>query len=383
MRTYSIYGKKKKSKIWIIVLVVLAVVAVVVLANVVASLYYGGANGEKQVRVNENNIKHELSFELDPGISYEHAVTDNALYFFSAENTKISNSSGELEQDISLPMSNPIVSSRGNFALLADKGGKKAYLFNNSKKERDLTLDESIIIAAVNSGGNSIFVTKGEAHKCSVIVLSRSGEELFKWNSGGLYVVAADISDNNKDIFVSTLNTDNGTLKSNIIMFNITKEKPFANEVYDDMLFSSLLYSGNNLYCISDTAVYIFNGYGKKIGEIDYGDRELLTFCADGDLLVLAFSGNGVSANATVIESYSPKGNKLGEFTLSHGIDFLDCRNGTIAVSNNRTISILNEACVEKFQMSPGIDLRDFQFFGGSNAAVGITATGAVMLNVG
>lgn len=373
-------NKKGNHRVLWTVLLVFAIMAVCAVASYFAFILQ--IEGEKETPINASPVVSAMDFVLDPGISYEHALTEKKLYFYSSENIKIINEKGELEQDFILPLSQPIISVRGDYALISDKGARKAYLFRGSKQIEEIELSESIILASVNANGSSVFVTKGETHQCSVSVIDSRGEEKFRWNSGGLYVLSADISDNGKDIAVSALNPDGGVLTSNIILFTIDKEQPFANDVYTDEIFAATKFNGNTLYAIGESAAYIYNGYGKVTGTVDYAERELLSFNTDGDALALVFSGTGLSVGAGDLETYNIKGEKLGQFHSSQEISFVDCNGGRIAVKNGRVVSILNSKCKEEFQISPETDLLDFMFFGSESRAVGISAAGAQLIRV-
>lgn len=375
----SLYAKKSHRVLWSVLIVILILAVCTGAAYIAFRLQ---TQRDKETPLNASPIVEPMNFELDPGISYAHIVTKEKLFFYSSENIKIIGETGEPEQDFNLPLSRPFMSARGNYALIADKGGKKAYLFRGSKQQRELELSESIISASVNANGSSVFVTKGETHQCSVSVLDAKGNEKFRWNSGGLYVLSADIADNSRDIAVSTLNTDGGVLTSNIILFSINKEQPFANDVYTDELFAAVRFSKSALYCIGEGHAYIYNGYGRVTGTIDYAERELLSYNADGDNLALIFSGSGLSIGAGDLETYNVKGERLGKFHSSQEMSFVDCSGGRIAVKNGRVVSILDSKCRENFQISTDMDLLDFMFFGGELRAVGISAAGAQMIRV-
>ncbi|MGN1060043.1 MAG: hypothetical protein ACI4QW_06390, partial [Clostridia bacterium] len=68
-----------------------AALAIVFLANYLATMYFAREN---KVRVADQPTVTPLNFELDPGVSYDNAANDSALYFFSAENLKIINTGG-------------------------------------------------------------------------------------------------------------------------------------------------------------------------------------------------------------------------------------------------------------------------------------------------
>ncbi|MBE7022087.1 MAG: hypothetical protein E7414_02580 [Ruminococcaceae bacterium] len=324
-----------------------------------------------------------IAFELDPGVSYKNAAGRSKLYFYSAENVKITDKSGELLKDLTLKLSRPEVSLSGDYAIFYDPGGRRIISFFGEKQLSELTLESNILLASVNEDGYMLIVTEGDLHKCAVLVYSPDGEEIFKWNSGGLSVIGGDISDNNRDITVSAINTDEGVIKNSIIMFNIGKEKPFTNDTYEDDLYSVIQYSGGYVYCIGTGGTHIYNGYGKCVGTAQYTDRELQGYALDGTVLALSFSGSSAAAGVAELKTYNTRGGETGSFVSNHEIEFFDCKNGSIVVNNGRTLSVLNDRCREKLQINLGFDLRDFSFIGDSRHGIGITATGAEIIELG
>ncbi len=339
-------------------------------------------SSEKKVSVNNQPTITSLDFELDPGVTYKNVVTDTAAFFYSTENLKILNVKGELKQDMSLKFARPTVATKGSFALFYDAGGKSAVIYNGTKVKTSYALEEKILLAALNKNGYVLFVTESNLHKCAVTVYNDSGSELFKWNSGNLSVIAADVSDNNKDITVSAVNTDEGILKSQIIMFNTAKEKPFTNDTYEKDLFSVVRYSGGYLYCIGTTNTHIYNNYGKCIGTASYNERVLQQYALDEEMLVLVFSGASENAGVAEVKTFNHKGKNTGCFSVLQEFDYLDVRGGTIVLNNGRTMSLLDSHCQEKRQINLNFDLRDFAFFGSNKKGIGITASGAEMIEL-
>ncbi|MBE7009918.1 MAG: hypothetical protein E7418_00325 [Ruminococcaceae bacterium] len=381
MRSPIFYKPNIGKRILWVILIIAVVLAVVFLANILAAKYL--PDRENDAPMNDQPHSTPISFELDPGVNYENASGNSKLYFYSAENIKITDKSGTLLKDLTLRLAQPKISIRGEYALFYDLGGRRLITFLGEKQVSELSLESNIVLASVSSGGYLLVVTEGDLHKCAVSVYNPNGEEIFKWNSGGLSVVAADIADNNKEIAISTMNTDSAVIKSNIIMFNLSKDKPFTNDVYENDIFSRVHYSGSHVYCIGTTGAKIYNLYGKCVGSATYDNRELTHVAIADDLMVLGFTGTSKEGGVAEIKSYTHKGEESGSFVIDQDILFLDIKEGTIAVSNAHGISILNGRCRERFRVKPAIDLRDFSFIGNDRHGIGITATGAEIIKLG
>ncbi len=379
MRSPIFYKPNLLIRILIAIGITLGAVLLLFVAIYTINIYHAQ---ERPVPVTEHPQVTTLNFELDPGIAYNTATGQSTLYFYSSENLKIINSHGELSEDMSLKLSRPAVHIKDQYALFYDSGGRKVVTFNGTKQMTSLELEANIILAAINKNGYMLLVTEGDLHKCAVRVFTPNGEEIFVWNSGNLSVISADISNNNKDITVSAINTDEGKIKNHVIMFNVAKEKPFTNDLYEGKMFSVMRYSGNLLYCIGSDATYIYNSYGKCIGTADYQGRELQRYALDNNLLVLSFSGSAENAGVAEVISYNQKGEVIGSHSVLQEFDFLDVKDGVIALNNGRSIVLLNHQCKEKKQINLNFDLRNFSFFENNHVGIGITASGAEMIQL-
>ena len=364
----------------------IAGISLAVIAGLVL-LYFLGSLGFKyfgRVKVNDKPSVTELKLELDQSITYENIASNSAMFLYNSESIKVISKDGKFIRDDALKMANPTTISRGNYTLFFDIGGHNAIVFNKTKQETTLTVQEKILMASVNNSGAVVLVTEGDLHKAVVRVYSADGKEIFKWNSGKLVVISADIADNSKELTVSALNTDEGALKNHIIMFNVTKEKPFTNDIYDTALYSVVRYDGSHLYCIGSHNTLIYNGYGKCSGTADYGDRELMHYVTADGMLILAFSGSEEVPGAYAeVKSYNHRGAETGSFTSRQAFDFIAAKDGRIVLNNGRTLSVLNGHCQEKRQLNLSIDLHDFLFTDSTGHGIGLTASGAVTIRLG
>lgn len=380
MRSPMFYKPRILTRILWAIVITLVALAIIFGAVLFARWYY---SHKPEVKINDSPTVFTLNFDLEPGIHYEHIISNNALFFYSAENVKVVNTNGDLTEELSLKMSHPVATVKGDYTLFYDTGGKNITIFNKTKQKSTLSLEDNILLASVNESGHSLVVTKGTQHKCAVRVFNTEGEEIFKWNSGNLSVVGADLSSNNKDITVSAVNTDEGMIKTHLIMFNIAKEKPFTNDIYEKKLYTDIRYSGSYVYCIGSSETRIYNGYGKCVGVAEYDDRELFHYALSNDLFVMAFSGSSETVGATAeLKSYNHKGEEIGNFSCLQAFDFLSVKGSTVVLNNGRTLSVLNNRCQENRQLNLGVDLRDFAFWSNQNKGIGITASGAVLIQL-
>lgn len=357
-----------------------AVIAVAAVIYFALKLYNAYLNRPADVVEEPEVFRADIT--LETGITYYSAVTESKAVFCSNESITFLDFAGKKSESVQTTVSNPLISTAGEYTLVSDKGSRSAYLYKGSRLYSEIETGGSIISAAVSQSGHLVFVISGELHKNSVVVLQSDGTEIFKWNSGGLSVLAADISKDGKEICVSALNTDDGVLKSHIIMFNTGKDKPFTNDVYEGLVFASVVYESNYIYVVGDAVTYIYNSYGKLTGTIDYSDRTLLTYACDKNNLVLAFSNLSHIKGGCLVESYDTAGNMQGRFELMNEMRFMDVKGGGIALSSGSSITVLDLKCRERKNILLSQDIRDFMFLGDSSKGMGISGSGVNIIRI-
>ncbi len=366
-------------KIVTAVLITIGVLLLLFLVREVAIRFFGytpPAISESQ----QKKVK-QVNFTMNHDEAYKYTVLDKFIYFVTTDKITALDNNGKVKSEIDIVTSNPVIKTSGKYVLVADTEGKRAYLINGEKLKNTLETKGKIVDFSVNSEGYVILITEGDMHKRDVTVYNAKGEEQFVWNSGSMFVLSAVIADNNKNIIMSTLDTQDGKMKTALSFYNISNADPIATHVYEDELIGALEICGNYIYCIGDSKVNIHRISGKKEGEILYGGKSLVTYETANSNIVLAFSESALSGKRYNIETYNHSAKQIGKYEVESEIKFIDYAEDTIAVSRGRLINIVDISGREKKLLDPGIDIKSVSFLGGAAQAVGFTAEGAYIFS--
>ena len=90
------------------------------------------------------------------------------------------NSSGKIEAENNIQITNPITTSNGKYLIIAEQDSSKIYLLKDNNIRWEKTLEGNISRISVNSSGYSTIILKGTAYKSVVLLLDDSGNEMFK-----------------------------------------------------------------------------------------------------------------------------------------------------------------------------------------------------------
>lgn len=366
-------------KIAVAILITLGILLLIFLGREIAIRFFDytppaiSESQHKKVKQVDVSINHDET--------YQHTVADKYIYFVTTDKIRICDNGGKLKSEIDIVTGNPVVKTSGKYVLVADTQGKNAYLLSGEKLKNTIETKGEIVDFSVNSEGYTVLITEGDMHKRDVTVYNAKGKEQFVWNSGSMFVLSAVISDNNKNIIMSTLDTQGGKMKTVLSFYNISNPEPIATETYEDELLASLEVCGNYVYCIGDSKTCIFRVSGKKDSEILYSGKSLVTYETSKSNIVLAFSESALSGKRYNIETYNHSGKRIGKYEVDSEIKFLDYAEDTIAVSRGRLIDIVDISGREKKLLDPGIDIKSISFIGTTTQAVGFTADGAYIFS--
>ncbi len=371
---------KLLKKIMIAVLIVAGILLVLFVSREVAVRRFG----YKLPALSESQLKKAKAVDvpLDKGESFKHAVTENYIYFINPDKVMIADIKGKFVAEEEIITSDPVVHRMGNYVIVGDIGGNNVYIFENEEIKTSITTSGAIVEANVNSSGYSIVVTQGDMHKRDVTVYDPKGDDLFVWNSGSLFVLNAAIADNNKNIIISTLDTNEGKMKSILSFYNISQTEPIATEEYDNELLAALEMCGNYVYCIGDSKACVYRVTGEKNTEIPYMGKTMITYKTDDTNIAIAFSETSLSGKRYDIETYNISGKQIGAYELDYKINYIDYEEDTIAISRGRLINVVDTSGREKKLVDPGVDLLSMDFIKDGAKAVGFTAQGAYIFKI-
>ena len=196
------------------------------------------------------------------------------------------NSSGKIEAENNIQITNPITTSNGKYLIIAEQDSSKIYLLKDNNIRWEKTLEGNISRISVNSSGYSTIILKGTAYKSVVLLLDDSGNEMFKYYMSSTIAVDASISEDNKYVGIAEVNTSGTLIQSNIKILSITKAKENPTEAivytYNAPLNSLVLnikyQNKNKLVCEYDNEIHVIkDNVDTKLTDINT-DQEKITY---------------------------------------------------------------------------------------------------------
>lgn len=254
------------------------------------------------------------------------------------------NSSGKIEAENNIQITNPITTSNGKYLIIAEQDSSKIYLLKDNNIRWEKTLEGNISRISVNSSGYSTIILKGTAYKSVVLLLDDSGNEMFKYYMSSTIAVDASISEDNKYVGIAEVNTGGTLIQSNIKILSIAKAKENPTEAivytYNAPLNSLVLnikyQNKNKLVCEYDNEIHVIkDNVDTKLTDINT-DQEKITYYSielDNNIVKNVEENASLFATNTAIKIINSTTQKENTYKFEGVIKEMYCCGSKIALN--------------------------------------------------
>ena len=254
------------------------------------------------------------------------------------------NSSGKIEAENNIQITNPITTSNGKYLIIAEQDSSKIYLLKDNNIRWEKTLEGNISRISVNSSGYSTIILKGTAYKSVVLLLDDSGNEMFKYYMSSTIAVDASISEDNKYVGIAEVNTSGTLIQSNIKILSIAKAKENPTEAivytYNAPLNSLVLnikyQNKNKLVCEYDNEIHVIkDNVDTKLTDINT-DQEKITYYSielDNNIVKNVEENASLFATNTAIKIINSTTQKENTYKFEGVIKEMYCSGSKVALN--------------------------------------------------
>ena len=367
-------------KIVIAVLIVIAILVMLFIGKEVAIRFFGMKTPSLS---KSSSVKAEkIDISLEKNESYTHITSDKYIYFVTTDKIIVVDENGNKRTELSISVENPFVSSAGRYVVVGDVGKNNIYIIDGSEIKKEIVTAKKIKNVSINTSGNCVVVTEGDMHKREVTLYNTKGEELFVWTSGTKLVFDAVVAENNKNVIISSLDTQTANSGTTLSFYNISKEEPVEVITYENDIIADLSIYDNYVYCVGESKTDIYAVTGGKKGEIPYNTKTMLSYKLTKNGTVMSFAETTVSNKRYNVGIFAENGNMSASHDIDYTAECLDASGNYIVLIREGLISVLDYNGRELKLLDPGVDVEDLCFIGNTNKLVGFTAYGAYIIGI-
>ena len=208
---------------------------------------------------------------------------------------------------------NPQIISSVNKAVIYSEGGKEYKVETRFNEANDATMNYPITTASVNNSGYYAIVTSSHDYLSELTVFDNDNKNVFKWYCSQGRIISCSLSPDNTHVATIVLTSDNGDIKSDIIIYDLNSKNPISDNSYSGLLLFSLQYKDkNSISAIGDKEAIFLDGNGNKRSVYSYSDKTLKCYYNNNGGTSLAFSRYGIGKETTVV-SLDNNGGLIGQ----------------------------------------------------------------------
>ena len=324
--------KKRRPRRWIYLLILIAVLGVVVFAAYrdgtgfdVLRRYFAYGKAEEAVGV--------LEYEYDSASEQRFAMLGDAMVVLSKTSLTVLNGQGSELWSTGVKMEHPAIHTGGGRAVCYDVGGTEIYVVDDLGKVWEDTTDalEPIISARLNSEGWLAVTAELKNHKGCVRVYNAEMEEYFLFRSSRRFVTDAYVTDDCKRLAAVTLGQEESVFVSNMVLYNLHEEEPFADYSITDGLVTAVGQDGA-LVAVCDTCVSFASTSGEIKATYSYGGDHLREYALGGSGFTALLLNRYTSGSVGRLVSLSSEGEELGSLDIHEEVLHISAAGRYLAV---------------------------------------------------
>ncbi|MBR6221958.1 MAG: hypothetical protein IKQ71_00825 [Lachnospiraceae bacterium] len=329
-------GKKTFLKVIFVVLIIL--ILVVGGLGIYTSINTGYYNGYEVV----------ASYELDDAMNVEYMPYSDNCIKYSRDGVSYINKTNQTVWMESYALKMPKATVKGDYIVVADYNGDRAYLFGKEGKLKDITTQYNIIDADVALQGVFAVVLESDVGN-QIIIYDKNGEKVAEISttveSSGFPVDIA-LSDDGKKLFVSFAYFDGMTLKNQIGTYNFGEVGQNENadrfmggfELDNDTLVSKVSFIDNDNVCAFGDNKLIFYEMREKPVEtarVEYTEEINSIFHNQKYVGCVSAKSQSDAMHAYEIRAYNNKGRLTCQIDLDIAFNHISSTENYIIVTGD------------------------------------------------
>jgi len=255
-RRINLENQKKHKKSFIFFSIILAIF-VIITAGYVTNAKFRNLIDSKIF--NKNITSSSLNYiEINSDDNPISFAYDNYIGILSKNILSIYNNKGNLENDLKINITTPLINCNKKYVLIAEKNGNKFYVINSSSILWQGNVDGKIEKVNINQNGYVCITVSNSTYNSIVIVFDNDGDELFKTFLDSTYAMHSVISNNNEYLAIGEIDYTGTVIKSNIRITSMSDAKTiYTFTAPENEVLTNISYIDKNIaICAFSKSIY-------------------------------------------------------------------------------------------------------------------------------
>ncbi len=349
--------------------------------------------GKKEANDEKSNKKRELiELETDNKTmfrvfdkDYVQCSKDGIRYFSGFENQKWNDT---------FTMSSPSILCDGNYMAVADVLGRTVRVYNENGFVYEVQSPNTISRFNINKNGYLGLIINNK-NSYIVSVYNDTGTKIADRMEKvtGVYPVAMDISDDNKVMAVSYVDSTDIEIVSKVLFFYTDRE----GEEYTDNMFAAIdekkgqiipeisFMEDGKLIAVSDRSIFAADEKGVEVWSVDLTNKLDAVFLDGGNYVVIANGDSFIDADgkpAGTVEWIGLDGKTKASFEAGDTVTYLNGNKDAVVIGVMKDYYAVNNAGKQVWHHKATQDVSDILFLGKTERVLYVTKNYAEIGNI-
>lgn len=328
--------KNNYSKLKISIILIFLIIVVLVIAKYITTKEFRDFVDMKILgkQISETNIDSiEINSEDNPCFF----AYDSYIGIIAKNKISIYNNKSNLVASFEIHISNPIISTNGKYAVIAEKDGNKFYVINSTSLLFQEKIEGKINKIFINKNGYISIIASNSTYSSIIYVYDNDNNELFKTFSPSTYTMCTCISDSNNQIAIGEINYSGTIIKSNIRIIKIDSAKTiYEFNAPENEILTNIVNSDNEIViCSFSNSVYKLdsaNNTSNKIFDIK-DDKNFVNIDLKNTLSI-------IERESSSLFSYDYKLKLISTISSNENVCFLDNGLPKFTIANSNYIAL-------------------------------------------
>ncbi len=270
-------------------------------------------------------------------------IRDNNLYIYSKKLDLVSTEA--------IGTSQVVYDSNGTYTIIASKDKKFMRLYKNEKMLWNKAIDLELQSISLNKNGYIAVIFTQNGYKSGVKLFSNNGDEVLNIYLGSTYAVDAEISSDNKTLYVGEVDFNGINVRSNLKIVDVSTNKSKVVTFDDDELITTVEYADSkHTYIQTNEAIYLLDGEGNTSRIYEYVVKNTVYSSIDSVKLPIV-----IEKNDNIIRVLKEQEDRF--LNIEEEPQMVDSLGNNMAIYVENEVWIINSNCriLKKCKLNNGI----------------------------
>lgn len=277
------------------------------------------------------------------------AALGDSMLACSSNRILLYSDSGNTYVDLETSISQPVVTTAEDYALVYDAGGSQLYLFSGRQMVFQYATqgDYALISAQVNRNGWLAVVEQSSGYKGSVTVYNAGHQPVVTENISSSFVMDAAVSPDNRQLAVLTVGQEELSFAGTLTMYNVSDGESTVSGVVSDTPALEMRWDDSGIWLQEQSGVRLVSPDCQVVGQWEDESLYLRGYSLQGSGFAVEYFSRSRAGSVGQVVVVDDQGNVTGTLDVGEEVLSITAAGRYIALLTNSRLTIYTSDLTE------------------------------------